>query len=142
MDGELRRAIYEAFASTGKPPRDDDLDQVTGSREATEAALQRLHDDHVIVLGGEGDIRMALPFSAVPTGYTVVAGAISYEANCAWDALAVPVALGRDATIDARWMDTREPVGLRVTDGSLSSEDGFVHVVVPARHWWDDIAYT
>ena len=84
----------------------------------------------------------ALPFSAVPTGYTVVAGAVSYEANCAWDALAVPVALGRDATIDARWMDTREPVGLRVTDGSLNSEDGFVHVVVPARHWWDDIAYT
>ena len=75
----------------------------------------------------------ALPFSAVPTPFLVRAGEVRYWANCAWDSLAVPVALHADAEIETRWADGDDPFGFRVRDGSLESEPALVHFSVPAR---------
>ena len=132
-DAELRHEIYRALAETGRAPRRADVDG---------AALDRLAAAHAVVLDDAGEIRMALPFSAIPTSHRVVAGERSWWANCAWDALAIPVALGTDAAIEATWMDTGEHVGLSVTEGELSSTDGFIHFALPARRWWDDIVET
>ncbi len=85
---------------------------------------------------------MALPFSAVPTDYRVVADDREWWANCAWDSLAIPAVLRIDATIDARWHDTGEPIELAVAGGTLTSTGGFIHFAIPARQWWDDIVET
>ncbi len=141
-DAAFRNAIYRHFADTGVAPHRGDLDEWAGGAVAADAALQRLHEAHSVVLDADGSIRMALPFSALATEYRVIAGSESWWANCAWDSLAIPAALGIDAAIEASWSDTGEPVELAVHGGSLSHHDGFVHFTIPARHWWDDIVET
>lgn len=141
-DQEFRHAIFSTFAETGAPPSHADLETWIGSARIADDALKRLHDAHAIVLDEEGSILMALPFSAVPTDHRVVAGHRSWWANCAWDSLAIPAALGIDASIEATWLDTGEQVDLAIVDGEPTSTDGFVHFSVSARHWWDDVVET
>ncbi|MGI9644539.1 MAG: organomercurial lyase [Ilumatobacteraceae bacterium] len=138
---ELRYRIYAHLAEFGTAPAPATLDGWTGAPEATARGLAELHERHAIVLDQDGAIRMALPFSAIPTDHRVVAGDRSWFANCAWDALAIPVLLGVDARIEAPWLDG-DPVGLSVAGGQLSSTDGWVHYAVPAARWWDDIVET
>ena len=141
-DAALRFAIYRAFADTGNAPTRRDLATLAGGTSATSASLARLHDAHAIVLDDRGDIRMALPFSAVETGHRVVSKEQSWSANCAWDTLAIPVALAIDAEIEATWLDTAQPVELGVVGGEPTHMDGFIHLAVPARRWWDDVVET
>lgn len=141
-DLEFRYSIYQHFASHGGAPADEDMAAWMDGREAAAAALWRLHEAHAIVLDADGSIRMALPFSAIPTTHRVISADRSWWANCAWDALAVPVALGIDASIEATWLDTGEPVDLSVADGDLSHHDGYVHFRLPANRWWDDVIET
>lgn len=141
-DRRLRYEIYRTFATTGLATSPVTLAEWVGGREAAATALRRLHDAHALVLDGTGAIRMALPFSAVPTGHRVVSGSRNWWANCAWDALAIPAALGIDARIEASWIDTGEPVELGVVGGELTATDGYVHFTIPTRHWWDDIVET
>jgi len=143
-DWAVRRAIYQRFAASGRAPRVAEVAGWVGGAEEADAVLRRLHDAHLLVLGDDGEILMGLPFSAVATSHRVVAGDRSWWANCAWDALAIPAALGIDAGIEAEWMGTGEPVGLRVVDGRLEhhGDRGFVHFEMPAARWWDDIVET
>lgn len=146
-DLELRRLIYDRLVADAVPPTRAELGNVLGSARAADDGVRRLHDAHMVVLGDDGEIAMALPFATRPTGHRVVAGDMAWWANCAWDALAIPAALdglGRSevARIEATWMDTGEPVQLEVGNGELSSLDGFVHFSVPAAKWWDDIVET
>lgn len=138
----LRHWIYRHFADTGRAPAPAAIAELAGDPEVASEQLRRLHEAHMVVLDDDGAIRMALPFSARRTEHLVFGDGRSWWANCAWDALAIPVALGEDATIEATWLDTGRPVELAVRDGELRGDDGFVHFVVPARHWWDDIVET
>ena len=138
-DAPLRAEIFAAFAESGRAPVKQLVARWAGGEREAEAALRRLHDAHALVLDDAGDIRMALPFSAVETEHRVVADDRSWWANCAWDALAIPAALDTDARIEARWLDSDEPVDLAIVDGHPSSLEGFVHFAVPTRRWWDDI---
>ncbi len=139
---ELRHRIYRHLADTGEAPARGTLDGWTGSADRTDRWLSELHERHAIVLDETGAVRMALPFSAVPTDHRVVGGGRSWWANCAWDALAIPVVLGVDARIEAPWLDGGEPFDRAVDGGELSSTDGWVHYSVPAANWWDDIVET
>ena len=130
-DLAVRRAIMEAFAATGAPPVVED-----------EVAVRRLAEHHVVVLeegGGEAAsprIRMAHPFANHRRGARVDAGGRTWWGNCAWDALGIVAALGlREATVGSNG------VSVRVRDGRVI-DDVVFHVAVPARHWWDDIAFT
>lgn len=98
----------------------------------------------MIVLGTDGQIAMALPFAAEPSGHRVSNDTGSWWANCAWDSLAIPAAFEQDATIEATWLDTGDAVDLAVHDGALigTGVGGFIHFSVPARNWWDDIVET
>ena len=144
MEGPaLRNAIYQHFASTGEAPARPLLEEWCGGPGAVDANLRALHDSHAIVLAADGSIRMALPFSAIPTAYRVsAADGRAWWANCAWDSLAIPAAIGVAARVDARWMDSGQPVDLAITQAGLSHTDGFIHFAVPAAHWWDDIVAT
>jgi hypothetical protein len=141
-DRRLRYEIYRTFARTGRAPTGDELAAWAGGVDPSRAALQRLHDAHAVVLDGEGEIRMALPFSAVETDHVVTSGSHRWWANCAWDALAIPAALSIDAEIRGVWMDSGQPAELAVADGQLTSTEGVVHFQIPARQWWDDIIET
>ena len=103
-----------------------------------------LDDAHALVLDpGTDEIRMLNPFSAVETPHRVEAGGRSWFANCAWDALGIPAALHRDGLIDSECADCGEPLELEVRDGRLvRGGELLVHILVPARHWWDDIVFT
>jgi hypothetical protein len=71
------------------------------------------------------EIRMANPFSAVPTAYRVEAAGRRWYANCAWDALGVLGALAVDGRVESSCPDCGEPYAVhvrdRVVDGSTCS---------------------
>src|SRR5881227_4209791 len=89
-DLELRRRTYARFVELGRAPALDEL----GEREDVLAGWRRLHDAHALVLNPATDeLRMANPFSAVPTAYRVRAAGRWWYANCAWDAFGICAAL-------------------------------------------------
>jgi hypothetical protein len=124
----LRRRIVEAFAAAGAPPA---LSAPAGS-----PALSALVERHVVVLGDDGEVVMAHPFAGHRRGARVEADDHTWWGNCAWDALGIVAALDlREARIVAGETE------LKVVDGTPRGELLF-HVLVPARHWWDDIGFT
>ena len=107
------------------------------------AGWRLLHDAHALVLEPGADaIRMANPFSAVPTPYRVQAGGRSWFANCAWDAFGVCAALGTDGEISSACPDCGEPIEIAFREGRADPDEHVVHLLVPAARWWDDIAFT
>jgi hypothetical protein len=103
----------------------------------------RLRAQRVLVLEADAEsIRMAPPFSGVPTQHRVTAEGVTYYANCAWDALGIPAALHRPATVHSRCEQSLQPLELAVSDSGPESSDWLFHCVVPASKWWDDIVFT
>lgn len=146
MSPELatRLAIYEHFATVGSRPSVDEVAERVGKAVSEiREIFARLRAQRVLVLEGDGEsIRMAPPFSGVPTQHRVHAGGVSYFANCAWDALGIPAALHRSATVSSRCEQSMEPLELQVTDQGPEHSDWLFHCVVPASQWWDDIVFT
>lgn len=145
-DLDLRALIYRRFASTGMAPTRGELVERIGDPDVADRQLRRLHDAHVIVLDDRperaGEIRMALPFSAVPTEHRVRSGDRSWWANCAWDSLAIAAAIDDDVHIESVWADSGEPLEFDVVDDVLGLTEGHVHFEIEARHWWRDIVRT
>ena len=108
-----------------------------------QAGLLRLHDAHALVLNpATAEIRMANPFSAVPTAYRVQADGRWWYANCAWDAFGVCAALHADGRIETSCADCGEAFAVEVRDEKPDDTILLFHVLVPAAHWWDDIVFT
>jgi hypothetical protein len=146
MELELRAklAIYEHFAATGRRPSVEDLAPRVGVGVAqVREIFRRLQAQRVLVLEKDGEsIRMAPPFSGIPTQHRVTAGGVSYHANCAWDALGIPAALHQPATVHSRCEQSMEPLEMEVSDRGPDVSDWLFHCVVPAAQWWDDIVFT
>ncbi len=106
------------------------------------AAWARLHDAHALVLDAGGELRMANPFSAVPTAYRVQADGRRWYANCAWDAIGICAALHVDGRVETSCPDCGEPIVIEVRDGRPDDESVLFHCLVPAREWWSDIVFT
>jgi len=145
LDLRIRNHLYASFV------RDATAVSVAEAADALELpaavvadAYRRLHEAHALVLESEQlEIRMLNPFSAVATPHRVLAGGRGLFANCAWDALGIPAALHSDAAIESSCPDCGEQLDLEVRDGKLvRGTELLVHFVVPARRWWDDIAFT
>jgi hypothetical protein len=146
MEPELRTklAIYENFAATGsRPSLDEVARRVGGTAAQVREIFARLRTQRVLVLEADGEsIRMAPPFSGIPTQHRVSSAGVSYFANCAWDALGIPAALHRPATVHSRCEQSLDPLELAVSDRGPERSDWLFHSVVPAAHWWDDIVFT
>jgi hypothetical protein len=135
-DLALRNIVYRRFVELGRAPTMAEL-------ATTEEALGRLHERRMVVLEPDRpEIRMAIPFSAVPTPYRVEAGGRSWFANCAWDAYGILAALGVDGHISSSCPDCGEPIEIDVVDRRPEPADDVFHVLVPARSWWEDIVFT
>jgi hypothetical protein len=115
-DLRLRRALFEAFAAGAPLP---------------EADYRSLAAQHVVALDANGDVLMAHPFANHTDGARVDSDGRTWWGNCAWDAFGIVAALGlTDATITAQGITLPR------------DDDAVFHVLVPASHWWDDIAFT
>ena len=142
-DLALRNLTYGLFVELGRAPRPDEVAERSGqSEDDVRAAWGRLHDAHAIVLDDDGSLRMANPFSGVPTPHVVEADGRRWYANCAWDAFGICAALGVDGRIETSCRDCGDPIGIDVRDGRPDDGSLLFHCLVPAARWWDDIAYT
>ena len=141
---QARAYIYQHFADTAHPPTVDQVvDHFSLTRQAGEALFHELDRLHAFFLDpGTLNIRIANPFSAVPTDFRVHAQGQEYWANCGWDALGIPAALHADATIDAACAQSGEPLSLTVKDGRLLPTDAVVHFLVPFARWYEDMIFT
>ena len=142
-DIEIRNATYGHFVELGRAPLAAQVARSLGQPEnEVRAAWRRLHEAHALVLDEAGDIRMANPFSAVPTPFVVEADDRRWFASCGWDAFGIGASLHVDSAIDTVCADCQEPLRIEVHDGQSNEADLVFHVLVPAAAWWDDIGYT
>jgi hypothetical protein len=143
-DVALRNLTYRLFVECGRAPTVDEVAaEARNTPEETGAGWQRLHDAHALVLyPGTTQLRMANPFSAVPTPYRVEAAGRSWYANCAWDAFGICSALHVDGQIESTCPDCGGRIDVAVRGGRPDDGDLLFHCLVPASRWWDDIAFT
>lgn len=144
FDVQVKLAIYSHFAETGRPPSPEQVaEHVRSNVESVLEAYQSLRAQRLLVLEPDGrSIRMAPPFSGVPTRHRVEAGGVQYIANCAWDALGILAALHKPGTVHSRCGQSGEPLHLNVGIHGPESSDWVFHCFVPAAKWWDNIVFT
>lgn len=144
LDWTVRNAVYEHLVATGCPPTVTESAVAVGiSADEALAAYLRLNERHALFLEPGGDsIRMAHPFSGIPTPFQVRVSGRDYLANCAWDTLGIPAVLHADAHLTAPFADTAKTVSLSVTSGRLAGTEAVVQFLVPFRRWYDDLIYT
>jgi hypothetical protein len=143
LDTRVRLHLYESFVADGRPPTVAETAAALEVREPdAAAAYRRLEENRVIVLApGTLNVWMVNPLSATPTPFRVETPRGSYWANCIWDALGIPAMLGTDGTVATSCPDCGEAMELRVDEDGPAG-DAIVHFAVPARRWWDNIAFT
>ena len=136
FEREVRAKVYEMFRDGAVQITTDTLATRYGwVSEAVDHALVNLEAEHRLVLKSDGAVWMAHPFSGVVTGYRARIGNRVWNANCAWDALAILALLGdgRAEGLDGLTWEVRE--------GQVDPS-GLVHLVVPVNRFWDDIGFT
>ncbi len=143
-DLAVRNLTYSLFVELGRAPSADEVAEAAStSKDEVEDAWRRLHDAHALVLTpGAAELRMANPFSAVPTSFRVRAGGRWWYANCAWDAFGICAALHVDGRIETSCPDCGEPIVVEVHDERPDDENLLFHCLVPAAHWWADVVFT
>jgi hypothetical protein len=144
FDLRLRAAVYRHFAERAQAPSVGEIAHAMRvAPDDVTAAYQRLYAKRMLVLMPDGEsIRMAPPFSGIPTQHVVHANGKEYFANCAWDSFGIPAALHAEADVLSRCEQSHEPLRLRVGLESPVPSSWIFHVAVPAAHWWRDIVYT
>jgi alkylmercury lyase-like protein len=145
LDTQVKLAIYEITAETGSVPNSSQVSRkIDVDENEVLAAFQHLHAKRLLLPEPDDPhrIRMAPPFSGVPTRFPVEANGRQYYANCVWDAYGIAAALHCDAISRASDGHTGEPLTLEVTNGKPVLEPYVAHFAVPAARWWDDLIFT
>ena len=144
LDWEMRSFVYAHIVERGLPPLAEQAAAEFGIETGeTRAAYERLHERHALFLDPQTrEVRMAFPFSAIPTQFRVRANDRWYWANCAWDMLGVPAALHSDAEINAEYAGDGSSAHMSVENGRLRVDEGVVHFPLPLRRWYDDLVFT
>lgn len=117
----IHTMVLRSFAATGHPPDPAALADGAPAGHDLTLVLGELHDRDVVRLDDDGKVRVAYPFSAVPTAHTVtIADGPTVWAMCAIDALGIAAMLGRDVSIAPNDPATGEPIRVRVTGGQAT----------------------
>jgi hypothetical protein len=143
-DLALRNVTYRLFVQLGRAPAAEEVGQAMGlAGEAVRGGWKRLDREHALVLQAHTpEIRMANPFSAVPTAHRVWAADRWWYANCGWDAFGICAALAVDGNIETSCPDCGERIDIAVRDQRPDDATLLFHCLVPASQWWDDIGFT
>ncbi|HCR71438.1 MAG TPA: hypothetical protein DIW23_08355 [Anaerolineae bacterium] len=141
---QVRHFVYQNFAETTHPPSvEETAKHFDITNEETKDLYLELHNRHAFFLDLETlNIRMANPFSGIPTDFKVTANGKTYFANCAWDMLGIPAALHTDAVIEAKFTESNEEVKLEVKNGQITNNQLLVHFPLPFSRWYDDLVFT
>lgn len=141
---QVKLAVYRHFADTGKAPIAATIAQRLGvSPNEVLEAYRQLRASRVLFLEPDGEtIRMAPPWSGVPTQHRVRVAAVDYFANCGWDALGIPAALHQPGTVHSRCEQSMEPLQLDVAVDGPGASSWVFHSLVPAAKWWNDLVFT
>lgn len=144
FDSTVKLTIYQSFASTGKAPTPGRIAEHLGcSPDEIRSAFARLQSNRVLLLEPDGEtIRMAPPFSGVPTQHKVEVGRQAYFANCAWDALGICAALHQEALVHSKCGQSGAPLRLQVGIEGPEPSQWVFHCQVPAARWWSDLVFT
>ena len=139
----LRSWLYRYARDAGRLPTRSELAEGLGaSASGVDRALRFLAESAVVVLDGAGEILMAHPFSGVATPFRVRTPLGDYWANCAWDAIAIPLLLETDGRCDTRCPNSGAHIDLAVTGGRVEPAGAVIRLPVPVRRFWDDIGFT
>jgi hypothetical protein len=142
-DALLRAHVYDVALRTGRIPLSAECATATGRAQADVlAAFARLAAGHELVLQPDGEILMAMPFSAVPTPCVVQAGGWRTFANCGRDALGAAAMLGRPATVLSSCGDCGAAIRLDVDANGPRGGGAVLHLALPVREWWRSIVFT
>jgi hypothetical protein len=141
---QIRHFVYAHLADTTLPPSVDfTAAHFNISTEKASEYYKELHNRHAFFLDLETtSIRMANPFSGVPTDFKVHADGKTYYANCAWDMLGIPAALHTDAVIEAVCTEGNESVQIEIKDKTITNNQLLVHFPLPFARWYDDLVFT
>jgi len=144
FDLKVRYQIYRFFADHCTAPSIQQVAKLLNAdEESVNDSYHKLHTRHMIFLEPRTDsIRMANPFSAIPTRFKVISGQKEWWANCAWDTLGIAAALQIDVQIKASYPDTPEIVDLQVNKGMVDGKNHVVYFPLPCRRWYDDLVFT
>lgn len=109
----------------------------------TRSALQRLADDHGVVLHPNSPkVWVIHPFSLAPTNFLVRSARREWWGNCAWCSLGVAALLAEDVTITTALGADDRQVTVHIRDGRVEADQYFVHFPVPMRQAWNNVIYT
>jgi len=144
LDTQTKLAIYLHFAKTGQRPSLEAVAECVGTHVGSiRDAYLRLRAQRVLVLEPDGvSIRMAPPFSGIPTQHVVIVDETKYFANCAWDSFGTPAALHRTGRVHSRCEQSGEPLIVEIGLEGSPPCSWLFHCLVPAAKWWDDIVFT
>ena len=145
LDTKVKLAIYEITAESGHIPNSAEVSRKIDIGEAeVVGSFGRLHAKRLLLPepGAPNRIRMAPPFSGIPTKFPVEANGKNYYANCVWDAYGIAAALHSDAISRASDGHTGEPLTLEIKNGEVVLKSYVAHFAVPAAHWWDNLIFT
>jgi hypothetical protein len=144
FDIRVKTAIYRWIARTTRPPSiRETAEKLDLPPDDVREAYTRLFRNRVLFLEPDGEtIRMAPPFSGVPTQHRVRVAGREYFANCSWDSLGIPAALHEAGEVFSRCEQTKEPIHLRVGRDGPQPERVVAHFAVPAAKWWADLVST
>jgi len=141
---QIRHFVYRHFADTTLPPSVDDTGiQFNISTKEVAEYYKELHTRHAFFLDLDSmTIRMANPFSGIPTNFKVHTNGKTYYANCAWDMLGIPAALHVDAVIEAVCIGSNEEIQIEVKNGRVFDSNLLIHFPLPFSRWYDDLVFT
>ena len=157
---QIRAFVYNHFADTTLPPSVENTARHFNIKiEEAGTLYGELHNRHAFFLEPDTlNIRMANPFSGIPTDFRVHSNGKTYYSNCAWDMLGIPAALAlrSNAVIEAICTESDDRVQLEVRDGQIQAQaavpggdiksiltsDLKIHFPLPFARWYDDLLFT
>ena len=144
LDWTVRLFVYRYILDHERAPTfTEAADGLQLDPRRVRTAYERLHERHALFLEpGTVTIRMAHPFSGVPTPFRVHAHGHTYWANCAWDALGIPAMLRADAAVEAACGDSWKAILLRVEGDRVLGHGELIHFALPFRRWYEDLVFT
>lgn len=144
-DGDIavRCYVYDVALGSGRVPSVEECARALRRPVADISnALRRLDAAHQIVLSNDGELLMAMPFSAIPTAFEVRSGELRAFANCGWDALGIAAMLQRDARISTSCADCGDPLEIDVRGSQATAGAALLHFALPVRRWWESVVFT
>jgi hypothetical protein len=143
FDSVVHRQILAHVIEHGRAPGIEELTKAAGgSAEEVQQSLERLHDNHALVLhANRRDVWIIHPFALFPTAFWVSSDRGRWWSNCVWCSLGVVAILGSDATITTNIAGENRQIDVHVRGGEVVERDLLVHFSVPVARAWDNVVY-